>query len=112
MKEFLSEITQKIKDKGINKIETKYLTNNSWFYINENVPEIKTVYIFRKNNELLISKNGQIEKGKWDNLQHATSSLIIEDEGSSTLFNIIYLSTNYMLLQQDGTETFHKTRKI
>ena len=104
MKNFVKNIFQKIKDTGVEKIDTSYLENNSWFFITEKILTKKIVYIFRKNGDLLISENGDITKAKWENLIHATTSIIIEINGKTTLYNIVYLTSEYLVIQKDGTE--------
>lgn len=105
MKELFQNIISKIRSTGTTVIDTSYLKNNSWFYISDEIMEIKTVYIFRTNGELLIAKQGDITKAKWENLVHSNNSLIIEIE-KSILYNILYLTSDYLIIQKDGTEHF------
>jgi len=104
MKEILKKIFTKIQTTGTTIIDTTFLKDNSWFYITNEMFESKTVYIFRSNGELLISKNGNITKAHWENLVHSTNSLIIEIGKKATLYNLIYLTSDYLILQKDGTE--------
>lgn len=104
IKDLIKNIFTKIQNEGIAKIDTTYLKDNSWFFLTDNLLEVKTVYIFKKNGELLISENGNIKRAKWENLIHATNSLIIEDDNESILYNIIYLTSEYFVIQKDGTE--------
>ena len=60
------------------------LTDQPWITITENEND-RCVFIFRnKENELLISINGKVEKGKWDYIP-SMKSLFVELE-SSTYF--------------------------
>ena len=104
MKDLIKNIFLKIKDSGTEKIDASHLKDNSWFFINEDILVKKVVYIFRANGELLISKNGDITKAKWENLIHSTTSIIMEINGKTTLYNIIYLTSEYLVIQKDGTE--------
>ncbi len=104
MKELLKSILGKIKDSGIAKIDTSYLKDNSWFYITEEVFQKKIVYIFRTNGQLLISENGDVTKAKWENLIHSTNSMLLDINDTTTLYNIIYLTPEYLVLQKDGKE--------
>ena len=59
---------------------------------------------FRANKELLISRKGIIQKGKWDLLDIAN---IIIDMGDRTyLFNASYVEDELLALQLDGTEQY------
>lgn len=104
MKDFIAQIFNKIKASGVSRVDITYLKDNSWFYVNKDVLKSKTVFIFKNGGQLLISKDGDITKASWENLVHSTNSLIIETEGKSTLYNIIYLTTEYLVIQKDGTE--------
>ena len=104
MKEIIKNIFNKIKDSGNVKIDTSYLKDNSWFYITDEVFLKKVVYIFRSGGELLISEDGDITKAKWENLIHSTDSMLLEIDSKTSLYNIIYLTSEYLVLQKDGTE--------
>lgn len=102
MKEVLANILVKIKSKGNAIADLSYLMDNSWFIITEEVITKKTIYIFRQNGELLISEDGDVSRAKWENLVHSTNSVILEINGKITLFNIVYLTSEYLILQKDG----------
>ena len=104
MKDLIKSIFLKIKNSGEEKIDAVQLKDNSWFFINGDILLKKVVYIFRTNGELLISVNGDISKAKWENLVHSTTSIVIEIKGKTTLYNIIYLTSEYFVIQKDGTE--------
>jgi len=105
MTDIIKKIFRSIQNKGVNIIETINLSDNSWFYVNDELLIKKIVYIFRHNGELLISTNGEICKGTWESINHATNSIMLTIRNKSILYNIIYLSSEYLVLQQDGTET-------
>ncbi len=104
MKDFISQIFNKIKASGVSRVDITYLKDNSWFHVNEDVLKSKTVFIFKNGGQLLISKDGDITKASWENLIHSTNSLIIEINDKPILYNIIYLTTEYLVIQKDGTE--------
>jgi len=104
MKEIIKNILTKIKDSGNVKIDTSYLKDNSWFSITDEVFLKKVIYIFRSSGELLISENGDITKAKWENLIHSTNSMLLEINDKTSLYNIIYLTSEYLVLQKDGTD--------
>lgn len=106
MKELINKIFKRIKTEGSSIIDSTYLKDNSWFYVSDNILEVKKVYIFRSNRELLISENGIIIKAQWEYLYHATNSIVIDINNEAILYNILYLTSDYLVLQQDGTDLF------
>ena len=79
------------------------LTNQHWVVLDE-LTTSKNVYIFRSNNELLISANGKVEKGKWEYL--GNSSLLIDRKDESYLFKHGFFDENVMALKIDGKEEY------
>ncbi len=63
----------------------------------------KVTYIFRRNNELLVSKQGEVVTGKWEYLS-VMQSLLIEHEGRKRMYNQGFLNEAIMLLKKDGTD--------
>jgi hypothetical protein len=70
----------------------------------DDVNKTKIVYIFRQNNELLISQNGKVEKAKWEYLDH--NSLLIDKKDESYLFKQGFFDENVLALKIDGTEEY------
>ncbi|MBR9861422.1 WG repeat-containing protein [bacterium] len=101
--EFLKTILPKANSVALKMFDEAQLMNKSWFYVNEQTDKAKVVFIFNKDGELLKIKNGVVEKGSWNSIVHATNSVILSFENSSILYNIVYLSTEFLVLQQDGT---------
>lgn len=79
------------------------LTNQHWVVIDE-ITSGKTVYIFRPNNELLISKNGKVEKAKWEYL--GKNSLLIDLKDGSYLFRHGFFDENILALKVDGKKEY------
>lgn len=63
----------------------------------------KVTYIFRRNNELLVSKQGEAVTGKWEYLP-VMQSLLIEHEGRKRMYNQGFINDTIMLLRKDGTD--------
>lgn len=63
MKTFIADIIPRIQKYSQKLDNLTLLTNQHWVVVDE-ITNSKTVYIFRPNNELLISKNGKVEKAK------------------------------------------------
>jgi len=74
MKTFIADIIPKIQ-RFSDKLDNLTLLRNQHWVLIDNIETEKKVYIFRPNNELLISKNGKVEKGKWEYL--GNKSLLI-----------------------------------
>ncbi len=62
------------------------------------------MYIFRSNNELLISQNGKVEKGKWEYL--GNNSLLIDKKDESYLFRHGFFDDTVLALKIDGKEEY------
>lgn len=63
----------------------------------------KVTYIFRRNNELLVSKKGEVASGRWEYLP-MIQSLLVEYEGKKRMYNQGFLDQAVMILRKDGTE--------
>ena len=75
MKTFIADIFPKIQNYSQKLDDLTILANKHWVSI-DNITTNKTVYIFRNNSELLSSRNGKVEKAKWEYL--GNKSLLIE----------------------------------
>ena len=101
----LRNLIDRVKNLGSQIVDNNLLTDKSWFIVTTLSPTEKVVFIFRKNGDLLLSRNGTVSKAKWETINHATNSIIIEQDDSLTLFNILILTNEYLLLQKDGTNS-------
>ncbi len=103
MKTYLADIIPKIKRYSEKLDNLTLLTNKHWVVIDE-LQNSKFVYIFRDNFELLISKNGKVEKGKWEYL--GNNSLLIERKDDSYLFRHGFFDSNILALKVDGRDEY------
>jgi len=103
MKTFFSDIIPKIKRYGEKLDNLTLLMNNHWVIIDE-INTTKYVYIFRDNSELLIVKDGVVEKGKWQYL--GNNSLLIDRNDMSFLFRHGFLDSNVLILKVDGRDEY------
>jgi hypothetical protein len=103
MKTYLAEIIPRIKRYSERLDNLTLLTNRHWVVINE-LQNSKFVYIFRDNNELIISQNGKVEKGKWEYL--GNDSLLIESKNDTYLFRHGFFDSNILALKVDGSEEY------
>lgn len=79
------------------------LTDQQWVIL-DNLEVTKTVYIFRSNKILLISRNGIIEKAKWEYLNN--NSLLIHKEKESYLFKHGFFDEHILALKIDGKNEY------
>ena len=103
MRTYLADIIPKINRYSEKLDNLTLLTNQHWVVLNE-LENSKNVYIFRNNNELLISQNGKVERGKWEYL--GNNSLLIELKEGSYLFRHGFFDTNILALKVDGKDEF------
>lgn len=103
MKTFLSDIFPKIQRFSEKLDNLTLLTNQHWVSI-DNISSNKTVYIFRSNNELLVSTNGKVEKANWEYL--GNKSLLIDKKTDSYLFKHGFFDENILALKVDSSEEY------
>jgi hypothetical protein len=103
MKTFLLDIFPKIQRFSEKLDNLTLLTNQHWVSI-DNFSLAKTVYIFRANNELLVSTNGKVEKAKWEYL--GNKSILIDKSSDSYLFKHGFSDENILALKVDSSEEY------
>jgi hypothetical protein len=81
----------------------KILTKNNWVIVDDSV-DGKSVYFFGKNNEIVISNNGNIQKGRWN--YFGKDKLVIEENEKSFLFELGYFDKNYLVLNEKGCKDY------
>jgi hypothetical protein len=104
MKFFTLSILNQILSFSKNLENTSILTDNQWVLYNEKNNDTKTIYIFRSNNQLLISINGKISKEKWEFIGDNTLILDIGEE--SYLFRNGFIDDEILALKQDSYENY------
>jgi hypothetical protein len=103
MKTFISDLIPKLQRFSQKLDNLSLLTNQHWVAIDD-IDNNKNVYIFRTNCDLLISRNGKIEKGKWEYL--GNNSLLIERIDASYLFKHGFFDENILALKVDGKDEY------
>lgn len=103
MKAYLLDIVPSLKAFSQKLDDFTLLMNNHWVVLDELVMERK-VFIFRPNNELLISIEGKVEKGSWEYL--GKNALLIEEKGQRLLFRHGFFTENLLALKLDSTENY------
>ncbi len=103
MKTFISDLIPKLQRFSQKLDNLTLLTNQHWVVIDE-IGNNKNVYIFRTNNDLLISQNGKVEKAKWEYL--GNNSLLIDKKDESYLFKHGFFDENILALKVDSKDEY------
>jgi hypothetical protein len=103
MKTFFSDLFPKLQRFSQKLDNLTLLTNQHWVSI-DNIIANKTVYIFRSNNELLVSTNGKVEKAKWEYI--GNKSLLIDKSDKSYLFKHGFFDENILALKVDSSDEY------
>lgn len=101
MKDYLQHIIKSLKNYSVGLGKISILINKPWTLV-DSENEIQRL-IFKKNKELILSKNGQATIGKWDYFPEAKSLLI--DRGKDIILcNESYIDDGILVLKLDGTQ--------
>jgi hypothetical protein len=103
MKTFIADIIPKIQRFSQKLDDLTKLTNQHWVSLGE-LTQIKKVFIFRANNQLLISSNGIVDKGSWEYL--GNQSLLIDTKQESYLLKHGFFDENVIALKLDSTDSY------
>lgn len=103
MKTYILDIIPKIKQYSKKMDIITVLTNQHWVVLDE-LSKSKSVYIFRSNNELLISQNGKVKRARWEYL--GQNSLLIDIGEETYLFKHDFYDANILALKVDGKNEY------
>ncbi len=103
MKTFIADIIPKIQRFSKRLDDLTKLTNQHWVSLDD-INQSKRVFIFRPNNQLLISDSGIVEKGSWEYLGNQT--LLIDTKQESYLFKHGFFDENVIALKLDSTDSY------
>jgi hypothetical protein len=103
MKTFIADIIPKIQRYSKKLDDLTMLTNQHWVSIGD-ITQTKRVFIFRANNQLLISDNGIVEKGSWEYL--GNQSLLLDTKHESYLLKHGFFDENVIALKIDSTDSY------
>ncbi|WP_417858781.1 hypothetical protein [Xanthomarina gelatinilytica] len=101
MKVYLRSIAKQLNNFSLSLDKTSILIDKPWALIDEEFEMQKL--IFKKNRELILSKNGKVQEGKWDYFPEA-KSLLIDRNTDKILCNEAFVDKGIMILKLDGTE--------
>ncbi len=99
IKDYVKKVFPVILDFSISLDKTSSILDKPWVSVSNESGREK--YIFKKSHELLISKEGKVEIGRWEFLEEARSFLI-NREGGNFLYNQGYLDKAVLILKVDG----------
>ena len=103
MKTYILDIIPRIKKFSKKLDDLTSLADKHWVILDDDT-NLKSVYIFRKNGVLLISLNGEIQKGKWEYLDE--NSIMIDIKDKSYLFRQGFFNKTVLALMLDGKNEF------
>ena len=86
-------------------IKMSLFLEHPWIIVNEEIQD-KIIYIFRrKKNELILSINGIVEKGRWEFLKKLNLLLIEKDIGT-ILYKQCFIDHMLLILKKDGSNEY------
>ena len=103
MRTFIADIIPKIQRFSQKLDDLTKLTNQHWVSLGD-IDQSKRVFIFRTNNQLLISTNGIVEKGSWEYL--GNQSLLMDTKEESYLLKHGFFDENVIALKLDSTDSY------
>ena len=98
---YLKSIVKDLRNHTASIEKGNLLIDKPWASIDEEQEMLKL--IFKKNKELILSKNGQVQIGKWDYFPEA-KSLLIDRNTDKILCNEAFIDKGVMVLRLDGTD--------
>ena len=102
MRKYLEQVLPKLQQFSKELDDLALLVDQPWVQVSENV---RTVFVFRKNGDLLVSRNGDIGSARWEYLP-SLNSIVLERDGRKTLYNKGYFDDAIMALKKDGSEDY------
>lgn len=102
MKFYLKSIVKQLQRFSLSLDMTFLLIDKPWALIDEEFEMQKL--IFTKDKELILSKNGQVQMGKWDYFPEA-KSLLIDRVFDKILCNEVFIDKGVIVLRLDGTNS-------
>lgn len=106
MKEFLINISKELKSLSLSLNKTSILINKPWTLVDDD-NEIQKL-IFKKNKDLVLSKNGVVQMGRWDYFPEA-KSILIDRKYDTILCNEVFIDNGILILKIDGTNDTYFT---
>jgi hypothetical protein len=99
---YLRSIVKQLRKYSATLDKTSILIDKPWALIDGEFEMQKL--IFKRDNELILSKNGQVQIGKWEYIPEA-KSLLIDRVTNKILCNEAFIDKGVMVLKLDGTDS-------
>ena len=99
MKEYIKSIVPRLKRFSESLDKKSILVDQPWVIIDDKGNFEKL--IFKKNQELIMSKNSEVTVGKWEYLPSA-KSLLIDRIRDKVLLNQVFIDKGILVLKHDG----------
>jgi hypothetical protein len=77
--------------------------NQNWINIDE-IGIRKKLFIFRPENKLLVSVNGNVNRGVWEYIDSTT--ILVDIDNDPVLLRHAFIDDEFLLLNQDNTENY------
>jgi hypothetical protein len=100
MIDYLTSLLPRLQQFSKSLNDTAIFADVPWAFIDGDGERV--TYIFRRNNELLVSKHGEVTTGHWEYLA-AMQSLLIEHANRKRMYNQGFVDNVVMALRKDGT---------
>ena len=100
MRDYLTSLLPRLQQFSKSLNDTAIFADVPWVFIDGDGERV--TYIFRRNNELLVSQHGEVTTGRWEYLA-AMQSLLIEHASRKRLYNQGFVDNVVMALCKDGT---------
>lgn len=101
MVDYIKSILPRLQQFSKSLNETAIFADVPWAFIDDDGDRV--TYIFRRNNELLVSKRGEVTTGHWEYLS-VLQSLLIEHGNRKRMYNQGFIDNAVMALKKDGTD--------
>ena len=103
MKTYIADIIPRLSKFSKQLDNLTLLTEQHWVAL-DIISRQKRVYIFRRNNELLVSTGGQVERGKWEFI--GKNSLLLDIDNAAYLLRHGFFDENILALKVDSKEEY------
>ncbi|MEN9400217.1 MAG: hypothetical protein RL632_1320 [Bacteroidota bacterium] len=97
---FLKGVSSQLKNYSATLDQTNILSDKPWALIDDEF-EVQKL-IFKRDGELVLSRNGKVTLGSWEYFPQA-KSLLIDRGGDKILCNEAYIDSSVMILKLDGS---------
>lgn len=103
MKTYVSNLIPRLQQFSERLDNLSLLIDKHWVVLDDQ-GKSKMIYIFRSNNELLISLNGKVSKAKWEYV--GNNSILIDIKDESFLFRHGFFDENFLALKIDNANEY------